>query len=75
MVPNHGVTSEHPKFCPVAEKIKSFGSRLQVDGHNILDIEKFNSRKTKKPLLLYYGQGFFLWKISLYGRSVNDKTI
>ena len=52
---SYGVTKEeHPKFYPVAEKIKSFNWEVsEVDGHNISDIDKkFNNRKTKKPFFI-----------------------
>ena len=54
MVPNLVRLLEHPKFYPVAEKIKSFNWEVaKVDGHNILDIDKkFNSEKQKNLLLL-----------------------
>ena len=50
-----GVTKEvHPKFYPIKSKLDSFGwETLEADGHDQDDIiKKYNSRKTKKPLII-----------------------
>jgi transketolase len=52
---SYGVTREtHPKFYPIANKIKSFNWEcVSVNGHSIKDIDRgFRSRKTRKPFFI-----------------------